>query len=99
MSGIRDFSRLCGSLSGEEIKKLAKTIKNMDFEIVENAGFEQAQCAVGGVYADELDGKTFESRRVKNLYICGEAVDLCGECGGFNLHFAFVSGIIVGENL
>ena len=99
LSGIRDFSRLCDSLNDKEIIKIARIVKNMNFEIVENAGFEQAQCAMGGVHTDELDGKTFESRRVKNLYICGEAVDLCGECGGFNLHFAFVSGIIVGENL
>ena len=36
---------------------------------------------------------------VKNLFICCEAVDLCGEFGGFNLHFAFAGGIIAGENL
>lgn len=99
MSGIRGFSRLCKQLSDEEIKKIIETTKSMNFEVLENAGFEQAQCSIGGVHADELDEKTFMSKRVENLYICGEAVDLCGECGGFNLHFAFVSGIIVGENL
>ncbi len=49
---------------------------------------------LGGVNGNEVNGYTFESKVVKNLYICGEALDVCGECGGFNLHFAFASGII-----
>lgn len=53
----------------------------------------------GGVNGNEVNGYTFESKVVKNLYICGEALDVCGDCGGFNLHFAFASGIITGENL
>ena len=48
---------------------------------------------------NEVNSNTFESKIVKNLYICGEALDACGDCGGFNLHFAFASGIITGENL
>ena len=54
---------------------------------------------LGGVNGNEVNGYTFESKVVKNLYICGEALDVCGDCGGFNLHFAFTSGIITGENL
>ena len=71
----------------------------MTFTVTGNAGFEQAQCALGGVKGNEIDGKTMQSRRVNNLYICGEAIDVCGECGGYNLHFAFASGIIAGESL
>ena len=54
---------------------------------------------MGGVYGKEIDNKTFESKLIKNLYICGEAIDICGDCGGYNLHFAFTSGIIAGANL
>ena len=39
------------------------------------------------------------SRVCDNLSVCGEAIDLCGECGGYNLHFAFAGGIIAGEHL
>ena len=62
-------------------------------------GFEQAQCALGGVNGCEIDEKTMQSKIVKNLYVCGEAIDICGECGGYNLHFAFASGLTAGENL
>ena len=40
-----------------------------------------------------------ESKIIKGLYICGEAVDINGDCGGFNLNFAFTSGIIAGESV
>lgn len=99
MSGIRDFSRKCSSLSENEINKISDTVKNMEFTVIENSGFEQAQCALGGVCGNEINEKTMESRLVKGLYICGEAIDICGECGGYNLHFAFSSGHLAGENL
>lgn len=98
-SNIKDFSRVCNTLSEQEIARAAHTVKNLDFVIIENAGFEQAQAARGGVAGNEIDEKTMESKIVKNLYVCGEAVDICGDCGGFNLHFAFASGMTAGENL
>lgn len=99
MSGIKEFSKSCKSLSEQEIKKIAYTVKNMSFEVIENCSFEQAQCALGGVKGKEIDENTMQSNITKGLYVCGEAIDICGECGGFNLHFAFASGITVGENL
>ena len=97
--GLRDFSRLCDDLADRELKIIANQVKNMRFEVSGKAGFEQAQCALGGAAGKEIDEKTMQSKKVRNLFVCGEAIDLCGECGGFNLHFAFVSGIIAGENL
>ncbi len=99
MSNIKDFSKLCKQLSVSEIKSIAKTAKNMCFNVIENSPFEQAQVALGGVKGTEIDEKTMQSKLVKNLYICGEAIDICGDCGGYNLHFAFTSGIIAGANL
>ena len=99
ISGIKDFSRKCSTLNRDEIDKLVTTVKNMKFSVIENSGFDQAQCTSGGVFGNEIDEKTMQSRLVKNLYICGEAIDICGECGGFNLHFAFASGYLAGENL
>lgn len=99
MSNIKDFSKLCKDLSNSEIKTVANTVKNMFFTVIENSPFEQAQVALGGVKGKEIDEKTMQSKLVKNLYICGEAIDICGDCGGYNLHFAFASGIIAGENL
>ena len=97
-SGVKDFSRLCADLTENELKQTAKTVKGMTFGVTQLSGFEQAQCARGGVKGYEI-GDKFESKRVRNLFVCGEAIDICGECGGYNLHFAFVSGMIVGEQL
>lgn len=99
MSNLKDFSKLCKKLSNNEIKAIAKNVKNMCFNVIENSPFEQAQVALGGVKGSEIDENTMKSKLVKNLYICGEAIDICGDCGGYNLHFAFTSGIIAGANL
>lgn len=98
MSGI-NLNKPIKDLSKSELEALAHTAKNMSFKVTEKAGFEQAQCALGGVKGNEIDGKTMMSKIVKNLFVCGEAIDICGECGGYNLHFAFASGIIAGESL
>ena len=94
-----ELNKNISDLTENELNALVKTAKNITFTVTGNAGFEQAQCALGGVKGNEIDGKTMQSRRVNNLYICGEAIDVCGECGGYNLHFAFASGIIAGESL
>ena len=99
MSNIREFSKSCKNLSNQEIKAIAGTVKNMCFTVTENSPFEQAQVALGGVKGNEIDEKTMQSKLIKNLYVCGEAIDICGDCGGYNLHFAFSSGIIAGEHL
>lgn len=98
-SKISDFSRKCCSLTESEIENIVRTIKDLHFTVIENCGFEQAQCALGGVNGREIDENTMQSKIIKNLYICGEAIDLCGECGGYNLHFAFASGLTAGENI
>lgn len=98
-SKVTDFSRKCSTISDSDIENIVRIIKNMRFPVIENCGFEQAQCALGGVSGREIDETTMQSKIVKNLYICGEAIDLCGECGGYNLHFAFASGLTAGENL
>ena len=98
-SKVNDFSRKCSTFSDSEIENIIRKIKDMRFPVIENCGFEHAQCALGGMNGCEIDENTMQSKIVKNLYICGEAIDLCGECGGYNLHFAFASGLTAGESL
>ncbi len=98
-TGITDFSLNCLELNNKEIKSLCRAVKFFDFEVIENAGFDQAQCALGGIKGNEINRHTMESLKTKGLYITGEAIDICGECGGYNLHFAFASGHLAGENL
>ena len=96
---IKDFSRPCTTLGDEELRRAANAAKSLRFTITGNAGFDRSQACRGGVQGNEIDPLTMQSRIDKNLYVCGEAIDLCGECGGYNLHFAFASGIIAGESL
>lgn len=99
LANVKDFSRLCSELTDSELHAIAQTAKKLRFAVTENDGFDRAQACLGGVAGKEIDEKTMQSRVRKNLFICGEAIDLCGECGGYNLHFAFASGMIAGESL
>lgn len=58
--------------------------------------FESAQVANGGVATDEIYD-SMESRLVPGLFLTGEILDVDGKCGGYNLHFAFATGRIAGE--
>lgn len=86
-------------LSDEEIRLTAEFINNWIFKNPLPRGFENAQTASGGVTGDQINPHTMESLLIKNLYICGECVDINGDCGGYNLQFAFASGLAVGDNL
>ena len=101
MKSVTDkpMTEICKRLSDKEIKALTNIIQNWKFECKQCKDFSKAQVMLGGVNGSEVNNYTFESKIVKNLFICGEALDICGDCGGFNLHFAFASGIITGENL
>ena len=51
----------------------------------------------GGVSTDEVSSKTMESKLCKNLFFVGEVLDIAGDLGGFNLHWAWASGIVAGQ--
>lgn len=97
--GILNLSRSCKTLDSGEISLLCKIIQNWNFECKPPRSFAKAQIMAGGVSGNEIDCKTMESKIVQKLYICGEAVDINGDCGGYNLHFAFSSGILAGESV
>ena len=86
-------------LSKKEKNSLLNTFTNYKFEIIETGSFDKAQVCQGGVPLNEIDTKTMESKKEKNLYIAGEILDINGDCGGYNLTFAWLSGILVGENI
>ncbi len=68
------------------------------FKIHRTAGFDGAQCCSGGVSLSEVYPDTLMSKKLKNIYICGELLDICGDCGGYNLHFAWASGYLAGKS-
>lgn len=90
-------NRTVGSISLDEIKKIVDKIKCFKFEIDGSRGYKGAEVASGGVDTREIDPNTMESKLHKGLYFTGEVVDVDGDRGGFNLHFAWVTGIRAGE--
>lgn len=81
------------NLNRKEIGKLVYAIKNLKLPISDTRGFEGAEVATGGVDTTEVNPQTMESKRVKNLYLAGEILDVDGDRGGFNFHFAWTSGM------
>ena len=61
-------------------------------------GMDQAQVTAGGVFCDEFDPVSMESRLIPGLYAAGEVMNVFGDCGGFNMMFAFSSGIVAAEH-
>lgn len=65
--------------------------------ILTTKGFDQAQTSTGAVSTDEINPESLESKICPGLFFSGETLDIFGPCGGFNLHWAFISGIIAGK--
>lgn len=83
-------------ISKGEIAKIAEILTDWQFNIIGSKGWKDAQVTAGGVMTSEVDSKTMESKICKNLYITGELLDIDGDCGGFNLQWAWSSGYIAG---
>ena len=78
-------------------EKIADKIKNYRFSVVGTLGFDYAQVTHGGVNTQEIDPKTMESTRVKGLYFAGEVIDIDGDCGGYNLQWAYSSASVAAK--
>jgi len=86
-----------GQLNDRALERLVETLKNTRLPVKGVRDFEYCQVSAGGVPVTEVDPQTLESRRVKNLYLTGETLDVVGPCGGFNLQYAFSSGAVAGK--
>ena len=98
ISGIEKLSKPVKDLNDSEIRKLCTVLKKYRIKILDTTGFKNAQVTAGGVSLDEVNSETLESKIVKGLYFSGEVLDVYGECGGFNLQWAWASGYIAGKN-
>ena len=94
-SGFRQDITL-RELKNEEINKFIYNMKNCCFTITGTRGFDSAQITVGGASFNEFDTKTLESKFAEGLYCTGELLDVDAPCGGFNLQWAWASGIVAG---
>lgn len=84
------------NFSKNDIKNIAKTIKSFDFKFIDFNGFANAQVTHGGIATADFSNKTLMSKKVSGAFACGEVLDIDGNCGGYNLQWAWSSGFIAG---
>ena len=86
-------------LSDDEILKLAKLCKCWSIKIKTARGFDFAQVTAGGADCSQFNSETMESKIIENFFCCGEALDVDGDCGGYNLQWAWSSGRTAGRTI
>ena len=93
----RPLTEPSGRLTDRELRALSERLTAWRMRVTGVQGFDQAQVASGGVDTREVDPETMQSRRCPGLYLCGEVLDVDGDCGGFNLQWAWASGLLAGQ--
>lgn len=94
-----DESRKWTNMSKQEKINLINILTNFHLPIIDTKSFDNAQVCSGGVDLSEINPNTMESLINKNLYIVGELLDVDGDCGGYNLSFAWISGMLAGKSI
>lgn len=85
-------------LSFKEKEILLNNLSNFKLEVIGTNSYEESQVCSGGVPLTEINLKNMESKLIKNLHIVGELLDVDGDCGGYNLTFAWISGLLAGKS-
>lgn len=83
-------------ISHREMLRLGNLIKNLSFDVKSTYDFANAQVTIGGLDLKEVNPDTLEVLKVPGLFVSGEALNVDGECGGFNLQWAWTSGYLAG---
>lgn len=94
MAGINQNTP-CGEMKSAEINKLCKIIKSFSVSVISANSFDNAQVCSGGVRLDEINDN-LQSSKMRGLYFAGEILDVNGDCGGYNLQWAWSSGYVAG---
>ena len=96
-AGIKN-KQTANELNDTEIKAIVKAVKAFEVVLTEPMGMENAQVTAGGILTRDFDPETLESKLVSGLYACGEVLDVDGDCGGYNLQWAWSSGCLAGKS-
>ena len=98
-AGISDISARAGDLSRKNISAIYRAMRNFTLKVQGACGFDSAQVTAGGVDMGGFDPETLESRMVPGLYVAGEFCDVDGDCGGYNLNWAWASAICAARSI
>lgn len=92
-----DPQKKASQIALPERKRIVKQLKDVHLTLVRHRPIEETIITAGGICLDEVDAKTMESKLTKGLYFAGEALDIDGPTGGFNLQAAFSTGYLAGS--
>ena len=95
--GIKGMWKIA-DLDDREIDAVCAVVKSLEVNLTEPMGMDAAQVTAGGIVTGEFDPETMESKLVPGLYACGEVLDIDGDCGGYNLQWAWSSGHLAGQS-
>ena len=95
-AGIRG-GRPLETLTDEDLSAVCRLVKCFSIPISGPMGMDKAQVTAGGADTTQFDPETMESRILPGLYACGEVLDIDGDCGGYNLQWAWSSGRLAGK--
>lgn len=87
----------CSDFTAAQINKICRAIKEFSVKVTGTCGFDFAQTTAGGAALDEFNGR-LQSKFADRIFACGEVLDCDGDCGGFNLQWAWSSGYVAGIN-
>lgn len=87
------------NISRNDLEKISNILKNLSFDIMDINDKNNAQVTLGGVSCKEIDKKTMKSLKIKDCYFIGEVMDVAGDCGGYNIQWAFSSAKTASEDI
>lgn len=97
-AGVEDIKKPAGQVSAGERARISYILRDWRFAVTGTTSWPGAQVTAGGVEVKEIHGRTMESKIVPGLYFAGEIVDIDGDCGGYNLQWAWSSGYVAGTS-
>ncbi len=98
LSGVNPIYKW-NKLDEKQKNRLAQNIVKFTINITGTNSYENAQVCTGGVKLSEIDTKTMQSKKINGLFITGETIDVDGDCGGYNLEWAWITGMIAGKSV
>ena len=95
---VLPFSRSSDTINEKELRRLCDALKDLKLKVTGTMSWNNAQVTAGGILTADINSKTMESKLCEGLYMTGEILDIDGDCGGYNLQWAWSSGYVAGVN-
>jgi predicted flavoprotein YhiN len=91
-----DFTKKVHSVTKDERKQIVRLLKALPGTITGVMGFDRAVVADGGIHLSEVDTKTMRSKKINNLYITGDLLNINRPSGGYGLQLCWTTGYVAG---